>query len=120
MATPLDFMVFYVSDLDESLSYFTAKLGFTYDPTQDTPIFRQLSDGGSGVGIGLVQAGEQTGAPGTIALYFKTADIGSLRAAITGKGVEATPIVQRPFGSIFTVSSPDGHLLTMLQPPAGG
>ncbi|MFL5805661.1 MAG: VOC family protein [Roseiflexaceae bacterium] len=118
MATPLDFMVLYVSDLHESLSYFTEKLGFTHDPTQDTPIFRQLSDGASEIGFGLVQTGGETPAPGTIELYFKTADLDSLRAAIIGKGIEATPIAQRPFGSIFTVRSPDGHRLTMLQPPA--
>jgi len=118
MATPLDFIVFYVSDLGKSLSYFTEKLGFTHDPTQDGPVFRQLSDGGSGIGIGLVLASRETPAPGTIELYFKTADIDGSRAAITGRGVEATPIEQRPFGSIFTVRSPDGNLLTMLQPPA--
>ena len=115
MATPLDFIVFYVSDLHDSLSYFTEKLGFRHDAAEDTPVFRQLSDGGSGISIGLVQAGEQTQAPGALELYFKTDDIAGLRDALIGKGVEATPIAQRPFGQIFTVHSPDGHRLTMLQ-----
>jgi predicted enzyme related to lactoylglutathione lyase len=118
MATPLDFIVFYVSDLHDSLSYFTEILGFTHDPALDEPNFRQLSDGVNPIGIGLVQASPETPAPGTLQLYLKTVDIGSLHAALTSKGVEATPIVQRPFGTIFTIHSPDGYPLTMLQPPA--
>jgi catechol 2,3-dioxygenase-like lactoylglutathione lyase family enzyme len=115
MATPLDFIVFYVSDLQASLSYFTEKLGFIHESAEDGPLFRQLNDGGSRVGIGLVQAGEQTAVAGTSELYFKTADIAGLRDELIGKGLEATPIVQRPFGLIFTVHTPDGYRLTMLQ-----
>jgi hypothetical protein len=36
------------------------------------------------------------------------------RATLTGWGVEATPITHVPFGSIFTVHTPDGALLTMI------
>jgi hypothetical protein len=37
---------------------------------------------------------------------------------IMGKGVEATPIEQRPFGSIFSLHTPDGYPLTLFEPPA--
>lgn len=41
-STPaIDFIVFYVSDLEASLSYFTQKLGFRHDPAQNSPVFRE-------------------------------------------------------------------------------
>ena len=117
-APPLDFVLFYVSDLPATSSYFTEKLGFARVPEQEGPSFHYLTSG-KGVDLGLSQASAETPAAGTVELFFKTADIGALRAALTNRGVEATPIEQRPFGSIFTVRSPDGNMLTMLQPPAG-
>jgi catechol 2,3-dioxygenase-like lactoylglutathione lyase family enzyme len=117
-APPLDFVLFYVSNLPAASGYFTDKLGFARVAEQEGPNFHYLTSG-QGVDFGLLQATAETPAPGTVELYFKTADIGALRATLTDRGVEATPIEQRPFGSIFTVRSPDGNMLTMLQPPAG-
>ena len=112
--TPLDFVLFYVSDLKASLDYYTEQLGFDRVPAQDAPGFHYLTRG-QGVDFGLSQASAQTRAPGTVELYFKTGDASGLRAALTGKGVEATPIAHMPFGTIFTMYSPDGNPLTMLQ-----
>ena len=116
-ASPLDFVLFYVSDLPAASSYFTDKLGFARVAEQEGPGFHYLTSG-KGVDFGLSQVGVETPAPGTVELYFKTAEIATLRATLTERGVEATPIEHRPFGSIFTVRSPDGNMLTMLQPPA--
>jgi catechol 2,3-dioxygenase-like lactoylglutathione lyase family enzyme len=116
-APPLDFVLFYVADLPSTSGYFTDKLGFARVAEQEGPGFHYLTSG-KGVDFGLSQASAETPAPGTIELYFKTADIGALRATLANRGVEATPIEHRPFGSIFSVHSPDGNLLTMLQPPA--
>lgn len=112
-APALDFVVLYVSDLDGTLDLFTSKLGLHYDPEQSEPDFRQLN-GDGGIQFGLVKASENTPPPGAITLYFKTADLAGLREAVISKGVETTPIMQRPFGSIFTVQTSDKHLLTML------
>lgn len=112
-APALDFVVLYVSDIDGTLDLFTEKLGLHYDPEQSGPEFRQLS-GDGGIQFGLVIASENTPAPGTMELYFKTADLAGLRKAVIGKGVAASPIQNRPFGSIFTVQTSDKHLLTML------
>ena len=117
-APPLDFVLFYVADLPTTSSYFTDKLGFARVPEQEGPAFHYLTTG-KGVDFGLSQASAETPAPGTIELYFKTAEIAALRATLADRGVEATPIEHRPFGSIFSVRSPDGNMLTMLQPPAG-
>jgi catechol 2,3-dioxygenase-like lactoylglutathione lyase family enzyme len=116
-APPLDFVLFYVADLPAASGYFTDKLGFARVTEQEGPGFHYLTSG-QGVDFGLAQAGAETPAPGTVELYFKTADISALRAMLADRGVEATPIERRPFGAIFTVHSPDGNLLTMLQPPA--
>jgi catechol 2,3-dioxygenase-like lactoylglutathione lyase family enzyme len=116
-APPLDFVLFYVSDLAATSSYFTDKLGFARVAEQEGPGFHYLTSG-KGVDFGLSQAGAETPAPGTVELYFKTADVGALRATLAERGVEATPIAHRPFGTIFSVRSPDGNLLTMMQPPA--
>ena len=119
-ATPsLDFVTFYVSDLTKSLAYFTDVLGFAHVPEEDGPGFHFLT-GDGGISFGLSQTGEHTPAAGTAELYVKVASANDLRAAIVGKGVEATPIEQRPFGSIFTVHTPDGCPLTMFEPPASG
>jgi catechol 2,3-dioxygenase-like lactoylglutathione lyase family enzyme len=120
-STPaLDFAVIYVSDLQASLAYFTERLGFTQVPEQSTPFFHYLTGGAGGKDFGILQATESTPRPGAVELYFKTADLEGLRAILTGRDVEATPIAHQPFGSIFTVQSPDRHLLTMMQPLAEG
>jgi len=115
----LDFVTFYVSDMTRSLAYFTDVLGFAHVPEEDGPGFHFLT-GDGGISFGLAQAGEQTPAAGTRALYVKVADIHEQRAAMIGKGVEATPIEQRPFGAIFTVHTPDGSPLILFEPPVSG
>src|SRR5262249_10776244 len=116
-APPLDFVLFYVSDLTTSSGYFTDTLGFARVPEQEGPGFTYLTSG-KGVDFGLLEATAETPAPGTIGLCLRTADMAVRRAGLIERGVEATPIAQRPFGSIFTLYSPDGNMLTMLQPPA--
>ena len=88
-APPLDFVLFYVSDLPAASSYFTDKLGFARVAEQEGPGFHYLTSG-KGVDFGLSQAGVETPAPGTVELYFKTAEIAALRATLTERGVEAT------------------------------
>ena len=114
---PLDFIVFYVSDLAASMADFTEKLGFTALPVDenDSPTFRTISNGQDGLGIGLMQVTEaHQPRPGTVELYFQAPDLAALHETLVGRGVEATPIMQMPFGSIFTVHTPDGAPLTMI------
>ncbi|GHO88654.1 VOC family protein [Dictyobacter formicarum] len=113
----LDFVVFYVSDLEESFAYFTEKLGFKPVPEQSGPVFRGLRGNEERIGFGLNLAGEDTPPAGTVELYFKTNDIAELHTTLTAKGAGTTSVVQMPFGSIFGVQSPDQHALVMLQSP---
>ena len=110
----IDFILFYVSNVEESRIYFTEKLGFGYVAEQSGPGFCQLKGGEGGVDFALLQATAETPQAGTVHVYFKTDDLAGLRATLVNRGVEATPIVQRPFGSIFDVPTPDGHSVTML------
>jgi catechol 2,3-dioxygenase-like lactoylglutathione lyase family enzyme len=111
----LDFVMLYVSNIEASLAYFTEKLGFTYIAEESSPTFSQLKSTGGGIDFALFLATPETPTPGHVELYFKTDDLESLREAWTAKGLEATPIYHRPFGSIFSVTSPDGQGLTMLK-----
>ncbi|GCE07191.1 VOC family protein [Dictyobacter aurantiacus] len=111
----LDFVVFYVSDLEESCKYFTEALGFKANPEQSGPTFRGLIGNEQRIGFGLSLVGENTPPAGTIELYFKPDDINELHTALTARGAGTTPIVQMPFGHIFGVQSPDKHALVMLQ-----
>ncbi len=113
----LDFIVFYVSDLDASLAYFTEKLGFQPLPGQDGPVFRSLSGNEERIGFGLNLADENTPPAGTAELYFKTDNLGELHTTLTAKDAGTTPIIRLPFGSIFHVRTPDQHPLVMLQEP---
>ena len=113
----LDFVVFYVSNIEESFAYFTEKLGFKPIPEQSGPIFRALIGNEEKIGYGLNLASGETPPAGTVELYFKTDDIGELHTSLTAKGAGTTPVVQMPFGSIFSVQTPDKHALVMLQEP---
>jgi predicted enzyme related to lactoylglutathione lyase len=113
----IGFVVFYVSDIEESFAYFTEKLGFKPIPEQSGPIFRALIGNEEKIGYGLNLASEETPPAGTVELYFKTDDIDKLHTSLTAKGVGTTPIVQMPFGPIFNVQTPDKHALIMWQEP---
>jgi catechol 2,3-dioxygenase-like lactoylglutathione lyase family enzyme len=113
----LDYIIFYVTDLDESLTYFTEKLGFKPVPDQNGPVFRALLGNEAKIGFGLNVISKDTPPAGTVELYFKTNDLDELHTSLTAKGAGTTSIIQLPFGSVFNVQTPDRHALVMLQDP---
>jgi catechol 2,3-dioxygenase-like lactoylglutathione lyase family enzyme len=117
----LGFILFYVSDLEESLQFFTQTVGLRHNPKADTPVFRGFisEEGSVPFGLALVseEASPEARRPGTIEVYFETDNLGGMRAELVAKGVKPTEIAHRPFGSIFSIPAPDGHLVTMLRPP---
>ena len=117
----LDFILFYVSDLEESLQYFTQTIGLRHNPEADTPFFRGFisEEGSIPFGLALVseEASPEARRPGTVEVYFKTDNLEGMHAALVAKGVKPTEIAHRPFGSIFSIPASDGHLVTMLRPP---
>ena len=114
----IGFVVFYVSDMEKSLAYFTEKLGFKLVPEQSGKIFSFLTGSDENIGYGLNLVGEDTPPAGTVELYFKTGNLETLHTSLTAKDAGTTPIVQFPFGSVFNVKTPDKHALVMWQEPA--
>jgi catechol 2,3-dioxygenase-like lactoylglutathione lyase family enzyme len=109
----LDFVVFYVSDLDESFAYFTEKLGFT-PSSRNGEVFRGLSGNEEKIGFGLNLASDDTPPAGTVELYFKTDNLEELHITLTAKDAGTSPIVRMPFGSIFNIQAPNKLALVML------
>lgn len=109
----LDYVVIRVSDLVASTRYFTETLGFTLVSDESGPNFSYIKSAPGGIDFGLMPVDENT-KPGHVELYFKTPDLEGVRAELLGKGVEASPIMHPPFGTIFTITSPDGETLTMM------
>jgi len=109
----LDFVLINVADIEASYQYFTDKLGFTSNPEENAPTFRQLKGAPGGIDFALRQA-DETYPAGQVELYFKTQDLAGLRTELLDKDVEASPIMHPPFGDIFTVQPLDGVILTML------
>ena len=109
----LDFAMLYVSNIDDAFDYFTQKLGFQFIPEESAPTFRYLR-GDGGIDFALHQATSETPSAGSVHLYFKTLDLEGTHTAYTQRGVQATSIMQLPFGSVFNVDAPDSLLVTLL------
>ncbi len=109
-----DFTVYYVADLDKSLDFFL-KLGFEDVVGAGGPGFHQIRGKAGSLDFGISQAGKETPSAGTIELYYKVNDIEVARQAVLAKGVEASPIMKMPFGTIFQTKSPDGNSVYLMQ-----
>ena len=109
----LDFAMLYVSNIDDAFAYFTQKLGFQLVPEESGPGFRYLR-GDGGIDFAIAQATSESAPAGSVHLYFKTPDLEGTHSTYTQRGVQATPIMHMPFGSIFNVDAPDSHLVTLL------
>ena len=118
-STPvLDFVILYVSNIEESLEYYTKTIGLKHDPQQASPVFRSFTSDEGPIPFGIALPTDDSRRPGMVELYFKTDDVEKMRSVLVDKGIHTTPITHQPFGSIFTVDAPDAHLVTMLQEPA--
>jgi predicted enzyme related to lactoylglutathione lyase len=112
----LHFAIFYVSDMEESLKFFTEQLGLVHDPSQDAPDFRGFSVPAGSLPFGLTPATKETPPAGTIEVYFRTDNLDGVHATLAKNGVKTTEIRTLYFGSIFGVAAPDGLRVTMLRP----
>ncbi|GAC1392244.1 MAG: hypothetical protein NVS4B11_19830 [Ktedonobacteraceae bacterium] len=112
----IHFAIFYVSDLEESLKYFTETLSLEHDPRQDAPDFRGFKVPAGSLPFGLTPVSKDTPPAGTIEVYFRTDDLEGVHMALADKGVKTTEIRNLYFGSIFGVAAPDGLRVTMLRP----
>ena len=120
MPTPeLNFVMFYVSDLDTSLNFFTNVLGFERTTEWDGPGYRQLK-GKGGITFGLILPSvANRGKPGDIEIYVGSDDIQARCEALSSKGVTAGPVVEHPFGQISVLpAGADGVKVVEWSPSA--
>src|SRR5438552_14986104 len=86
----LDFVVLYVSNLEEAFKYFSQTLGLEHLADQDTPEFRGFAGGEKGLPFGIVQASERTPRAGAIEIYLKTDNLAGLHARLAQQGIRTT------------------------------
>jgi predicted enzyme related to lactoylglutathione lyase len=112
----LHFAIFYVSDMEGALKFFTEKLGLEHNPSQDAPDFRGFKVPAESLPFGLTPATKDTPPAGTIGVYFRTDDLEGVHNALAKQDVKTTDIRTLYFGSIFGVDAPDGLHMYMLRP----
>ena len=113
--TNLDFIALHTADLDAARHYFTEILGFdlTDDERPGAAVFRHV--GGAILAVRLPRPAEPQQPPfgAGVSVWFGVPDIAAYHAQLAERGVPGlnapTP---GPFGSMFSLQTPDGHGLT--------
>jgi catechol 2,3-dioxygenase-like lactoylglutathione lyase family enzyme len=115
--------VFYVTDVRRSVEFY-GRLGFEfrhyfdYDEEREVPewtraerpIWALFSAGGFEFALHLTQSGDELVVVGN-RHYFLVEDIDAHYGMVTGRGIEAGPLIDRPWMRMFEVVDPDGHQL---------
>jgi catechol 2,3-dioxygenase-like lactoylglutathione lyase family enzyme len=112
-----------VTDVDRAKKFYVEQVGFNDDHDhQVSPQLRfvQLTPPGSacsvvlGTGVTEMTPGSQKG------LQVVVADVAAARQGLIERGVEASEIDVRPWGSFVTFSDPDGNTWALQELPARG
>jgi catechol 2,3-dioxygenase-like lactoylglutathione lyase family enzyme len=109
-----------VSDVDRAKAFYTEKMGFNADHdyvVSDEMRFVQLTPPGSAcsiaIGTGIVES-----APGSVAgLQLVVSDAERAREELIGRGVEASPVQDFPWGRFVFFSDPDGNRWSLQELP---
>ena len=107
-----------VSDVDRAIAFYTDQAGFNLDHdhrVSDELRFVQLTPPGSGCSIAIgkgIIVGDQ--APITT-LQVVVADIEAAHAFLTERGVDCSPIDDKPWGSFVFFTDPDGNAWAVQQ-----
>ena len=109
-----------VSDVDRAKSFYVDKIGFNADhdhTVSDTLRFVQLTPPGSGCSIAIGK-GITEAKPGSVeGLQLVVADIEAAKAELAGRGLDAGPIRDFPFGRFIFFADPDGNRWAVQQLP---
>jgi catechol 2,3-dioxygenase-like lactoylglutathione lyase family enzyme len=109
-----------VSDVDQSIAFYTEKAGFNLD--QDNSVsedlrFVQLTPPGSACSIAIGR-GLTDAVPGSVrGLQLVVADIGEAQAAFEGRGLEVGEIQDFPWGRFVFFNDPDGNAWSVQELP---
>lgn len=121
--------VFYVSDSRESVDFY-GKLGFRvnsyYDyeagkdvevwTKQSPPIYIEMLAADFKFALHLTPEDQEL-VVGGMRHYFGVADVDAHREFVTGNGITASKIYDRPWMRMFYVRDPDGHVLFFFTRP---
>lgn len=101
-----------VSDVDAAKAFYVEQVGFNADHdhrVDDATRFVQLTPPGSACSI-AIGTGLTDVAPGSVqGLQLVTDDADAVHAALTGRGVEVSPVQEFPWGRFVFFSDPDGN-----------
>ncbi|HYS97749.1 MAG TPA: glyoxalase superfamily protein [Candidatus Dormibacteraeota bacterium] len=120
MEMKLELVAVPVTDVDRAKSFYVDQVGFNADhdhKVTENLRFVQLTPPGSacsiviGLGITEMAPGSQKG------LQVVVKDVEAVRQALTGRGVETTPVEVQPWGSFIYFSDPDGNKWSVQQIP---
>ena len=109
-----------VTDVDRAKAFYVDQVGFHADHDHQVTYalrFVQLTPPGSacsivmGTGITEMTPGSQKG------LQVVVADVGTARAELIARGVQASDVDVQPWGSFVTFSDPDGNSWALQQLP---
>jgi predicted enzyme related to lactoylglutathione lyase len=101
-----------VSDVDRAKAFYTDQAGFNadHDHTVSEELrFIQLTPPGSACSIAIGK-GVTDAAPGSVSgLQLVVSDIEQAREELVGRGVDASPVQDFPWGRFVFFSDPDGN-----------
>lgn len=108
-----------VADMPKAKEFYAEKLGFeiSTEYRQDDNnwwVTLALPEGGATVTLSRASVSPESVRPGTLTMYFETADIDAAHAELVGKDVEADDVQDDLFGpgsgvKWFSVKDPDGN-----------
>ena len=114
-----------VSDMATAKAFYADKLGFkiTTDYRQDDDnwwVTLALPEGGATITLSRASVSPESTKPGTLAMYFETADIAASHKELSGKGVKVNEVTDDLFGpgsgvKWFNLDDPDGNQVFLVQ-----
>ncbi len=118
MDMKLELVAVPVSDVDRAKAFYVDQVGFNPDHdhvVSDELRFVQLTPPGSACSI-TIGTGITTMAPGSIeGLQVVVDDADEVYAQLVAKGVEASPVVDLPWGRFTYFQDPDGNSWSVQQ-----
>jgi catechol 2,3-dioxygenase-like lactoylglutathione lyase family enzyme len=123
--------VFYVSDVLTSVAFYRDKLGFNFQHYWDysknkpvyewiddePPVYAQMRAGTLKFALHLYGSGENLSTNGMLH-YFEVQDINEHYLQVKERGIELSPLIDRPWMRMFSVCDPDGHRIFFFTRPS--
>lgn len=117
VVTGINAVYLYVADLDRSIAFYRDVLGIPIERHQHDPHWAEARFP-SGVRFALhVARPENVKGSGSVSIDLQVDDIDEAADGIREAGIEVGEIEREFWGSVFTITDPDGYRIDMFQPP---